>query len=517
MKQFLSLLLVLTLFCSITSNMFAAESRFAEELYAKRSLAANGVLSGFGDRSDTEEVPRIEINTENGSGVSLEKEDGYVDAQICITDTDGSKLTDSVLFKVHGNSTAEPYVAKKAFTFKFSKKTEVLSMGKGKKWILLANCFDPTLLRNCVAFELARELGIPYVSEQRFVELWLDGVYRGCYTLYEPVQKGADRVDIDIESNDGQNDFLLELEASRNEADHSYITVNGLRFSISEPEDPDRSQITYIDGVIQRIINTMKSGSEQEIRSVIDVDSFAEYYLLNEYTKNCDFGYSSVFFFYQNGKLYAGPPWDYDLSLGNLNGELSAAFAKQCSVSDGIMQSDKNFYKWLCQKEWFLNEVKRVYAQHYDYIEGISADGGMLDHLRSVYSDVFNRNFSVWQNSKWWYTYQKKPLRNYSENYEFLKNWCSERNAWLTDYYGIYEYEFLLGDADGNNKVDILDVTVIQRVLAKARDDSDGKITLRAALNRKSLDVTDATNIQRFLAAFSVNYPLNEPASVMIY
>ena len=94
------------------------------------------------------DVPQIRVVTENGNGTTLQKEDDYVNAQITIKDTDGTELSDAVQFKVRGNTTALSWVTKKAFTFKFAKKKNVLSMGSGKKWFLLANAFDPTLLRN---------------------------------------------------------------------------------------------------------------------------------------------------------------------------------------------------------------------------------------------------------------------------------------------------------------------------------------------------------------------------------
>ena len=157
-------------------------------------------------------VPQITIETETGDGRSLEKSSGYVNAHICIKDVDGSELTGDIYFKVRGNTTALNWIEKKSYAFKFSEKTNVLGMGKGKKWVVIANVFDPTLLRNYLAFETAMELEIPYTSEHRFVELWLDGSFLGSYVLFEPVQQGAARVDLDIESNNGRKDFLVEYE-----------------------------------------------------------------------------------------------------------------------------------------------------------------------------------------------------------------------------------------------------------------------------------------------------------------
>ena len=474
-------------------------------------------ISSSAATSQNPSVPKIEITTDAGNGLSLEKADGYVGAHITITDADGSAVDDTISLKVRGNSTAMEHVTKKSFNFKFAKKTEILGMGKGKKWALLANCFDPTLLRNYLAFDLAQELDLPYTSQQRYAEVWLDGSYRGCYTVYEPVQEGTDRVDIDIESNDGKKDFLLEYEASRTEADVSYVSAGGLRFAMSDPDEPTEDQLAYVTDTLNNIINTLKNGTEEEIRQTIDVDSFAKFYLLNEYAKTGDFGLSSVFFFYKDGILYAGPAWDYDLALGNLNGDLNSTAAKQGSRTDGIMQADKNFYRFLTGKDWFQTEVKRVYAQHYDYIENISADGGQLDALRAENQALFDRNFSVWNVNRWWLNYQKPPLRTYDDNFNFLKTWCAERHLWLSDYYGLYRYSYLCGDSDGDGKVDILDVTLIQRVLANVQSDDDGIIALRSSLSGDTLDITDATYLQRYIAQMPTPYPINETAQTILY
>ena len=240
------------------------------------------------------QVPQIHIVTENGNGTALEKEDGYVQAKLTINDPDGTVLEDDVSFKVRGNTTALYWVKKKAFTFKFAKKKELYGMGKGKKWVLLANAFDPTLMRNYLAFDTARELGFDYVPGQKVTELWLDGVFRGCYTLMTPVQEGKDRVNINIENG---KDFMVELESLTEEDDVTYFKTEGWRYAVKEPEEPDEEEAAYIQNTFTSIAKTLKSGTEQEIRDVIDVESFAKFYVLNEYMKTFDFSMSSVFFY----------------------------------------------------------------------------------------------------------------------------------------------------------------------------------------------------------------------------
>lgn len=515
-KKIVSMLLSLMIVISAMAMCFSVQ---AEEIVVPDDAEEAVDAEGF-DKSDADLaatgvtlddpiiVPRVVVTTEAGNGTTLQKTDGYVNAEISITDTDGSVLSDACSFKVRGNTTAMTFVEKKAYTFKFAKKKNVLGLGSGKKWALLANAFDPTMLRNCMAFELANELGLSYTSDHRFVEVFLDGSYRGCYELAEPVQEGKDRVNIDIEGNGGMKDFLIEYEAQREEEDVTYFTADGLRFIASEPDEPNEEQIAYISGTMEGIVETLKNGSREEIETVIDVPSFASYYLMNEYLKTMDFDMSSVFYYYKDGKLYAGPAWDYDMSTGNINENLTNYHAKRCVSPEGIV-NEKQLYQYLCQKAWFIDEVKSTYEEHYDYIRNIFSDDGQLDAWSAEYSELFARNATVWRPSLWKYNYQKKPFQTYQENLDFLKNWMNERNAWLFDYWDLFAYEYLKGDADGNGEVEILDVTAIQRALVGLVHYDDGHLALRAAVTTGTLNITDATVLQRYVASMGNPYDLN--------
>lgn len=493
MKKLLSLLLVLTI--AVGSVMLVPLTSAAAE-------------TDEGEPAMT--VPQIRIVTEDGNGTSLQKADGYVNASVTITDIDGSVLSDSALVKVRGNTTAMTAIPKKGYAFKFGKKKEFLGMGKGKKWVLLANTFDPTLLRNFIANELAHRLGLPYTSEQRFVELWLDGSFRGLYTLMEPVQEGKDRVDIDIESNSGKKDFLLEYERLLDEEDVTYLTTNGLRFAVKEPEEPDEDQLAYIQGVMDDIVGTMKNGTREEIESKIDVESFVLYYLLNEFYKTYDFDTSSVYYFYQDGKLFAGPAWDYDLSTGNTT--LTQTRGKAAHYPDGIY-ANKQIYSILCKHEWFRQEVRAAFIEHYAYLCGIIAPGGLIDQLTETYSGPISRNYSEagWKAGRQWVNIQHTPLPTYEENVEYLRAWFSDRIDWLADYYHIFTEYYLLGDADGDQRVTVLDATRIQRLLADLITDDDGGIVLRGNVRGSLLDILDATLIQRWLAGFDIDARIGDP------
>ena len=458
-------------------------------------------FTAFAAEDDGEEFPeaaKIVVTTENGNGTALLKEDGYVNAQIEITDADGSVLSDSAQIKVRGNTTALYWMQKKPFTIKFSSKKNVLGMGSGKKWALIANLFDPTLLRNYVAFDTAQKMGIEYTSNQRFVELWLDGSYRGCYTLYEPVQQGVDRVDIDIKSNGGKKDFLLEFENTRVEDDVTYIKCHGVRMIVSEPEEPSEEQLEYIEGTLNDIFETMKNGTREEIEQKVDVDSFAKFYVFNEFVKPFDFDSTSVFFYYKDGKLFAGPPWDYDVSACNSQDTQRSI---RSNAIEGLFANDKNIYQFMCKHNWFYVEAERVYRENKEYFQDISAEGGLMDRLRERYGDIFDKNFGEagWDIKKAWINYQRRAAPTYGENFDFLKDWYRQRNEWLDGYFDNSVEDVLIGDSDGDDYIDIMDATLVQELLASLIED-DGKIALRVCDADAKPTINDATNIQLYLA-----------------
>ena len=454
-------------------------------------------------------VPQIFVYTENGNGTELQKEDGYQNAKIFIKDTDGSMLTDDCTFKVRGNTTALSWVTKKPYTFKFGKKKDVLGLGKGKKWALIANAFDPSMLRNYTVFSLAREMGLSYTSNFKAVEVWVDGSFRGFYFLFEPVQEGKDRVDIDIEGSDGKKDFLIEYEAQREEEDVTYFKAHGLRFIASEPEEPTDEQLEYIKSTMENIIKIMYNGDRDEAEEVIDIDSFAKFYLLNEFAKTFDFDMSSVFFYYKDGKLYAGPPWDYDLSLGNGNTEYGKRGIATYEA-ENLTANKKNIFKYLCKNKWFSEAVREVYIKYYHLFDSVGADNGLLDNAKQTYSEAIERNASEanWKANRWWINIMMKPFKTYDENFAYLKDWCVRRNTWLSNYFDV---AYLRGDSNKDMAISVDDVTEIQRLLAEFDSENKDSLKIRGDINGDGrVNISDATEIQRFIAEIENPYNIGE-------
>ncbi len=451
------------------------------------------------------EVPAVRIVTNDNVGLSLKKADGYVDATVTITDTDGTELTGTAQVKVRGNSTSGP--AKKPYTVKFTSKQDVLGMGKAKKWALLANMFDPTLLRNYIGINTAAEMALPYTSMQRVVEVWMDGKFRGCYNLIEPVQEGKTRVDIDIESNDGMKDFLIEREYNRVEADATYFKTNGIRFVCGEPEAPTDEQLAYIQRTMDDVIATLKSGDRAAIEKKIDVDSFVKYYVMNEFIKPVDFDYSSVFFYYKDGKLYAGPAWDYDLSMGNEDPYCEKYITG--AKTEDVYCAGMHLYKYLSGYDWFFTKVRATYQQYQPYFESIGADGGLADTLAETYAGPIERNFSssgaAWHTYAYFPAFNRRPSHIYTENLATLKSWCNDRGAWLNGYFTEGLSSYIIGDADSDDELSVMDATIIQRTIASIPETKFDRIAADADCD-SGVTIFDATCIQMQIADLRMTY-----------
>ncbi|MEE1262828.1 CotH kinase family protein [Ruminococcus sp.] len=490
MKKIISLLLCAAVF----AGLFCIQVNAAEN-----GEAENGELT----------VPRVYVTTDEGNGNSIVKADGYVGASVKIEDVDGSVLEDKASFKVRGNSTA--LAEKKPFTFKFAKKKDVLGMGKGKKWALLANCFDPTLMRNYIAFDIARELDIDYTSNQKYVELWVDGVFKGCYTLMEPVQEGKDRVDIDIESNNGMKDFLIEYEYNRDEEGVTYIKSNGYRFALSEPEEPNEEQLAYIQEKVDTLTSAILSKNYETMASVTNIESFAKLYLVNEFVKNVDSNYSSVYYYYKDGVFYAGPPWDYDLASGNVNASSSKSY-EHASTPDRLYTAYTNLFYHLMMRNEFREDVRKVYSEHYAFFKNIYSEGGLIDGLLAKYGDVFSRNFNEagWDVSKRYTIQMRTPEPTFDENVSFLKNWYREHNAWLGNTLAVYgvnvrTFSQRLNDPHKFSvSVDILNTSSVKDLTVELYAEEPMYF-------KKTLTLSDAENVWKYTSRKNYSYSIELP------
>lgn len=210
---------------------------------------------------------------------------------------------------------------KKPYSLKLSSEADLLGLGTAQRWVLFSNFSDPTHLRNKIVYDLADTLKMAYTPGCQWTELYLNGEYVGLYLLSERNEVHPQRVDVAQE-----NSFLVSMEPEGRLAAQNYpyaVTGSNIAFRI---RSSGFSEETVAD-ILQTVDNAIHAQdgidpvTGKHWRELIDVDSWARKYLIEEVFANLDANAASQFYYYvgdgEEGTLYAGPVWDYDLSMGS--------------------------------------------------------------------------------------------------------------------------------------------------------------------------------------------------------
>ncbi len=345
--------------------------------------------------------------------------------------------------KIRGNSTAG--APKKPYTFKLPEKDGLLGMDRGKRWTLLAGMFDKTLMRTQLSFHLAQSLDCPYTSQTTLVEVYYNEKYQGVYDLIEPVTDGKGRVDIDDEGED----FLIEIDVNRDDGSYYFTTESGLRFKVNVPEEMTNERKKEMASFFTEMEEALLTGDMAQYGKYIDVDSFVNVYLVMEFTKNLDSNAFSTRFFRKDGKLYAGPVWDFDLSSGNVSDtcdeEGYRIYLNILGRGDDSGDSThglwyrEGWYAMLFDDPAFRELVKKRYIEVHDILENVYRDNALgrsqIGVLTDQYAAAFARNYADtdWDITVQYSPYETTAVRTYTEHVDALTKWFEGRLAYLDE------------------------------------------------------------------------------------
>ena len=205
---------------------------------------------------------------------------------------------------------------KKPYRIKFEHQQQILDApATAKKWTLINNYGDKTLMRNTLAFQLSKWLQMPYTPYCKAVDLILNGEYKGCYQLCDQIQAHKGRVEIQqlhTTSTDINGGYLIEIDAYANAEKSMFYSDYGTPVTIKSPEEDSITSQQY------NYISAYYSKAEQQWRKYLDFNTFLRHFIVGELSGNTD-TYWSVFMYKQlnNDTLYTGPVWDFDLAFDN--------------------------------------------------------------------------------------------------------------------------------------------------------------------------------------------------------
>ena len=372
-------------------------------------------------------LPALYI-TVGGSMSKITKEK-YVAGKYTLVCGEEEGIYDALLtIKGRGNySWSNP---KKPYNIKLNKPMGLLGMKSARKWVLLGDYVDKTLLRSYMTFTLMREISGDFNPDCRYVDVFFNGKYNGTYLLLEAIQIHENRVDIDEET-----EAIFEIEATYRHEGHE----NCVKMSLSgdhhimykRPGEKDiypdvrAANLEKFKTFFMELEASFTKGYNSYCE-YIDVDSFIDWYIVNEFVKNYDSGFtSSCYCYIKDGKLHMGPIWDYHTCYGNQD------VATGLNPKGYHVQTTSPWYSVLCRDETFAGLLRERWTQLVD-------DGVFDGFVKTIFSTAeyisasADKNFKIWPDAMKDKSLRGKPAKyTYDEELDYMVKWCMERINWL--------------------------------------------------------------------------------------
>ncbi len=368
-----------------------------------------------------------------------------------------------LLMKVSGRGNYTWTLDKKPFKISLDKKKNLCGMGEAKKWALVANHYDRSLLRNTVAMKMAQGLdGLAYTPDSVPVDVYVNGSYQGQYTLMERVNIGTNRVEIDElkDNQTGANNvapnitggYLLEWDF-RQGGDHNFQVGGSGYVAIAEPEDETdgsgitSAQINYIANYVRAADTTLFSGNFADPtngwRKYIDEKSLIDFYIIQELTKNLDANmYTSVYMYKTRdkvvngvtvpGKLFFGPVWDFDTAMGDAlypgnQGTTTGWYLRNRNDAIQAKQTPETWFNRLFADPTFAAAVKA----RWNVVKGsLAQSDAFIAAQTPIIQASANANFQLWNVNQRLEDVQVIK-GSWSAEVSYLRQWLRDRITWM--------------------------------------------------------------------------------------
>ena len=373
--------------------------------------------------------------------------------QISVRDTTAPFLFENAAVKLRGRGNASWVRGsdKRPLRLRFQMPHAMLDSGyAARDWVLIANLFDLSLIRNHAAFYLADLLdGMNWTPFSRFVHLYINDEYKGVYQLVDERDVGPGRIQLEFHPEPASSEYLFELDGavttwlnektSGNVEDVDFFGVDEKAYDIHFPKSGDwNGHLEYLRDFVLNAKEIIKTHDYNAIAAIIDIPSFVDFYIVQELFKNADVGNRSMFFQLKgHGKtrrIHFGPVWDFDRSSGNMlhwNEPTHIYAGERCGWLSELIATPEIFD--LVKKRW--NEIAPgPVAQLIEHI------GYLMDN----YEEAFERNFRCYdyifeaESEPAWFVMlpeETKSLTTFREQSQYFVDWLNSRISWLNNYF----------------------------------------------------------------------------------
>ncbi|MGM9855379.1 MAG: CotH kinase family protein [Muribaculaceae bacterium] len=424
---------------------------------------------GEGDDSQLFQLTNLPLVVVNTDGMRMmQSKDDKVNSTVHIISDGGTSLLSKKDTECKGRGNASWNFPKKPMRLKFPKKQTVLpdAPAKCKKWTLINNYGDKSLMRNKIAFHMSRGIGLSYTPYCQFVDLIFNGEYQGCYQLCDQVEVNPGRVEItemtpdDIEGEALTGGYFIEIDAYANQEASWFESLRGIPVTIKSPDDDEITpeQSAYIKDYFNKFetaVFTYGFTSETTgYRKYLNLDSFLQYFIVGELDGNTDY-FWSIYMSKERGeeKFVVGPVWDVDLGFDNdyrtypianktdfiyrSGGSVASSAVKR--LVDRILVSDTKARERL-KYLWSDARVNRHYNPTY-YCK-------LVDRYAEQLAQSQELNFKRW-NILGKYVHMNPAVSgSYEGEVQRVKDYLNERFAQLDRIIGTVEVEVTNPDID---------------------------------------------------------------------
>lgn len=422
----------------VTANIYDEKHQIIDTKKAKINIINN---TGF---------ENIYIDTNNAP---IENKETYVDMTLSTSNCDEKYVLNNIQggIRLRGNGTLT--YDKKAYRLKLSSKANLLGLNKGNKmksWVLIADYNDQSMMRNATAYYLGDSLfnySNNYSTDYKHVNVYLNGSYNGVYLLAEQQQVNSCRIKVkEPDTNYIGTDigYLLELDNYANEEDHYFTigtgnsgsswgypgwgggeTINGVvipnkDYTIKN-DIYSNEQVNFIKKYLTNVFTVFKNIFKGEklqvldennnlidspyqtqyetLNSMVDLESLFKMYILQEYMKDIDVGYSSFYMFVDFSKaskyprLTFGAPWDFDWSSGNVNTSVASSSGEYNSTDF----NNKNVWLFLLSKTDFFKDMMKKYYAVFTNSGILQGAINQANYEAVAFKDEFANNFKKWK------------------------------------------------------------------------------------------------------------------------
>ena len=317
----------------------------------------------------------------------------------------------------------------------------LLGMPAENDWILNNLSYDQTCMRDFLSYELSERLG-QYSTRRRYCEVMVNGDYKGLYVFMEKIKVDKNRVNVqkmDQTCNsvpEVTGGYITKADKTTG-GDPVAWTMTGSSpwgwvdyiHHYPKPDEITQAQHNYIKSVffdLDAAAHAYNENLETGYPAIIDIPSFIDFMMIAEFSSNVDV-YSLSTFFHKdrNGKLRAGPVWDYNLAYGHDEfGNRSRYDVWQFSNgnNDGSRFWTDLFnaptFRCYFARRWFeLTQPGQPLS--YDFVSN------RMDEIDELITEAIGRDLQRWHN-----------LYNHASSIVDTKQWLQQRINWLNNHIG---------------------------------------------------------------------------------